>query len=88
MEYVPGEDLKSAIRRFGQLPVRKSLSIVIQICEGLAEAHALGVVHRDLKPSNLFITKRRDGTDLLKVLDFGISKANLLDAIRSVRERG
>ncbi len=50
MEYVPGEDLKSAIHRFGRLPVGKSLSIARQVAEGLAEAHRLGVVHRDLKP--------------------------------------
>ena len=48
----------------------------MQICEGIAEAHVNGVVHRDLKPSNLFITKRPDGSELLKILDFGISKWN------------
>jgi serine/threonine-protein kinase len=51
---------------------------IIQACEGLAEAHSFAVVHRDLKPSNLFLTTRRDGTELVKVLDFGISKANLV----------
>ncbi|MCK4647101.1 MAG: protein kinase, partial [Candidatus Aminicenantes bacterium] len=47
MEYVPGEDLKSFIRRVGQLPAGKSISIGKQVCEGLSEAHRLGVVHRD-----------------------------------------
>jgi len=79
MEYLEGEGLNRVLRREGPLPVVRALDYAIQACEGLAEAHALGVVHRDLKPSNLFVTKRRDGTDLLKVLDFGISKANLLD---------
>jgi serine/threonine-protein kinase len=50
------------------------MNYVLQICEGIAEAHAHGIVHRDLKPSNLFITFAPDGTDLVKILDFGISK--------------
>jgi serine/threonine-protein kinase len=50
------------------------------VCEGIAEAHANGVVHRDLKPSNLFVTKRPDGSDLIKILDFGISKWSVGEA--------
>ena len=53
MEHVSGEDLKSFIHRVGQLPIGKAISIARQICDGLAEAHGLGVVHRDLKPSNI-----------------------------------
>jgi hypothetical protein len=48
---------------------------VLQACAGVAKAHALGIVHRDLKPSNLFLAKREDGTSIVKVLDFGISKS-------------
>lgn len=55
MEYVPGEDLKSFIGRSKQLAVGTAVSIAKQVCEGLREAHRLGVVHRDLKPSNIII---------------------------------
>ncbi len=71
MEYVPGEDLKSSIRRFGQLPISKSISITKQICEGLAEAHKIGVIHRDLKPSNIMVDKEGNA----KVMDFGIARS-------------
>jgi serine/threonine-protein kinase len=47
---------------------------MLQACEGIAEAHALGIIHRDIKPSNFFLTRRPDGSMLLKILDFGISK--------------
>ncbi len=80
MEYLEGKDLNKILRHEAPLEVARALDYIIQACEGLAEAHAIGVVHRDLKPSNLFVTRRRDGTDLVKVLDFGISKAHLLDS--------
>ncbi|MFB0566530.1 MAG: protein kinase [Candidatus Aminicenantaceae bacterium] len=71
MEYVPGEDLKSTIRRVGQLSVGKSISIAKQVCEGLAEAHQLGVIHRDLKPQNIMID--REGNT--RIMDFGIARS-------------
>jgi len=71
MEYVPGEDLRSSIRRFGQLPVGKSVSIAKQICEGLSEAHRLGIVHRDLKPQNVMIDKEGNA----RIMDFGIARS-------------
>jgi serine/threonine protein kinase/tetratricopeptide (TPR) repeat protein len=71
MEYIPGQDLKGLIRQTGQLTVGKALSIGKQICEGLAEAHSLGVVHRDLKPGNVMI----DRSGQARIMDFGIARA-------------
>ena len=71
MEYVSGEDLKSFIRRSGRLDIPKAVSIAKQICEGLAEAHNLGVVHRDLKSSNIMIDKKGNA----HIMDFGIARS-------------
>ncbi len=70
MEYVPGEDLKRFIKRSGQLTVGKAVSIAIQVCEGLAEAHHLGIIHRDLKPQNIMI----DAEGSTRIMDFGIAR--------------
>jgi len=69
MEYVPGESLKSMIGMMGQLSAGQVVFIAKQVCEGLAEAHRLGVVHRDLKPSNIMID--REGNP--RIMDFGIA---------------
>jgi serine/threonine protein kinase len=74
MEYLQGNDLNQIIRHHGPQRPNIVCDLMLQACEGMAEAHALGVVHRDIKPSNFFITTRPDGTMLLKILDFGISK--------------
>lgn len=74
MEYLEGEDLRSHLLRGGPLTVDVAVTFLLQACEALAEAHAEGIIHRDLKPDNLFVTARTDGTAIVKVLDFGISK--------------
>ena len=74
MEYLEGEDLARLLVRNGPLPVARATYIIIQACRGLTAAHARGIVHRDLKPENLFICRRNDGGDLVKVVDFGIAK--------------
>jgi eukaryotic-like serine/threonine-protein kinase len=75
MEHLSGEDLEHVLAQGGPLPVGRAVDIVLDACEALAEAHACGIIHRDLKPANLFLTKRANGSELVKVLDFGISKA-------------
>jgi eukaryotic-like serine/threonine-protein kinase len=74
MEYLEGETLAALLRQRRQLPPGEAVSLVLQACDAIAEAHARGIVHRDLKPENLFVTRRTNGTLCLKVLDFGISK--------------
>ena len=74
MELLEGSDLGAVIYASAPLSVDDAIDYVLQACEAIAEAHALGIVHRDLKPENLFVTRRRDGAAWIKVLDFGISK--------------
>jgi serine/threonine-protein kinase len=74
MEYLEGSDLATRVCESGPLPVQEVVEFVLQICEALAEAHAVGIIHRDLKPSNIFCVQRSDGLLAIKVLDFGISK--------------
>jgi serine/threonine-protein kinase len=74
MEYLDGRDLHAVLEEEGPLPVQTAVDYLLQACDAIAAAHALGIIHRDLKPGNLFLTKRGDGSPLVKVLDFGISK--------------
>ena len=75
MELLRGRDLGRLLDEQGALPIEHAIEYVLQASDAVAEAHAAGIVHRDLKPSNLFVTRRSDGGPLVKVLDFGISKA-------------
>ncbi|HMJ14702.1 MAG TPA: serine/threonine-protein kinase, partial [Polyangiaceae bacterium] len=77
MEHLEGEDLSAVLETRGALPVKVAVEYVMQVCEALAAAHALGIVHRDIKPENLFLARRSQGIDVVKVLDFGISKLAL-----------
>ncbi len=74
LEHLEGEDLGVVIKERGRVPIAEAVDIIVQVCEGVALAHGLGVVHRDLKPANLFLTRGPDGSPVAKVLDFGISK--------------
>ncbi len=84
MEYLAGESLRALVDRSRRLPVSRATDIVAQACRGVGVAHKAGIVHRDLNPQNLFVCRREDGTDLVKVLDFGIAK---LEAVQSAETR-
>ena len=77
MEYVQGEDLKSSLRRMGLLSIGKAIFIAKQVCEGMSEAHRLGVIHRDLKPQNIMI----DWDGNARIMDFGIARSLETDGI-------
>jgi serine/threonine-protein kinase len=74
MEYIEGEALATTIERLGPLPAPRAAGITMQVADALAAAHQLGIVHRDLKPENIMLGRKHDGTDWVKVVDFGIAK--------------
>jgi serine/threonine-protein kinase len=77
MEFLDGSDLDGVTEARGALPIGEAVEYILQACEAIAEAHTLGIIHRDLKPANLFLTRRRDGSPCIKVLDFGLSKVGV-----------
>ena len=83
MEFLEGEDLYSMLRTHGALSIGDTLRYMCHAAEGLGDAHHAGIIHRDVKPSNLFATRRKNGSIVVKVLDFGIAKS-----IESSGERG
>ncbi len=80
MEFVEGQSLTALIEKTGSLPAPRAASIIHQAADALGVAHDYGIVHRDIKPDNIMIAKGRDGSDLVKVVDFGIAKASSSDA--------
>lgn len=79
MEQLEGVGLDDYLHERGPLAQAEAVDIVLQACEGLAEAHAAKLVHRDIKPANLFLSRRIDGQFSLKILDFGIAKQRMDD---------
>jgi serine/threonine-protein kinase len=75
MELLEGRDLRAMLEERVTVPLALAIDLMLQACEAVAEAHAEGIVHRDLKPDNIFLA-RRGGKEVLKILDFGISKVS------------
>ncbi|MGH7578869.1 MAG: serine/threonine-protein kinase, partial [Gemmatimonadales bacterium] len=75
MEFVAGESLRATVEREGRLEPRRAALLLRQMAHGLDAAHRLGIVHRDLKPDNLLVYRGEDGVELVKIVDFGISRA-------------
>lgn len=79
MELIEGVNLSQTIRDHGALPIDRLLVIFWQAADALAHAHKRGVVHRDIKPSNMILTATDDGTDFIRIVDFGIAKLTAID---------
>ncbi len=73
MEYVEGRSLAEVLRRHERLTPRAAVDVALQVAEALQAAHDAGIVHRDLKPGNIYLVRRPDGRDCVKVLDFGFA---------------
>jgi eukaryotic-like serine/threonine-protein kinase len=74
MEYLEGKDLGRHLKAGQVFSIHEAIEYIVQACEALALAHRTGIIHRDIKPANIFLTTRPDGSALVKVLDFGLSK--------------
>lgn len=74
MEHLQGEDLFTHVQRDGVPPLERVCSIALAVLDVLAEAHALRIVHRDLKPENVLLVRRPNGSDTVKLLDFGVAR--------------
>ena len=74
MEYLPGLSLEDLLERHGPLPPERVVHLLRQTCQGLREAHGIGLIHRDIKPGNIFVARRGGLHDVAKLLDFGLVK--------------
>ena len=88
MEFIEGEPLTDLLARDRSLPTARAASIFLQVADALQAAHDLGIVHRDLKPDNVMLARARDGSDVVKVVDFGIAKAVGGDDSQKVTKTG
>ncbi|MBI3205663.1 MAG: serine/threonine protein kinase [Myxococcales bacterium] len=88
MELLDGQDLEKLVETYGMLPPDQVVDLLAQVARALDKAHAAGIVHRDLKPENLFLHKREGGSEIVKILDFGISKVMGGEGLGSTAQAG
>lgn len=88
MEHVEGRNLGDVLARHGALEIDRALQIADQVADALEVAHEKGVVHRDLKPENVMLVDQPDGTESVKVLDFGVSRVQMADNMPSITKTG
>ncbi|MGD8319979.1 MAG: protein kinase [Gemmatimonadota bacterium] len=88
MEFVDGESLTDLLEREGPLSVERAVRMTVQAASALEAAHELGIVHRDLKPDNIMVARQRDGSDLVKVVDFDIAKGSAEGEAKGVTRLG
>lgn len=74
MDCLEGPTLQDILEKEERIAPPAAISILVQLCDGLEHAHRKGIVHRDLKPSNLVLMPQENGSQLLKIVDFGIAK--------------
>jgi eukaryotic-like serine/threonine-protein kinase len=74
MEFLDGSDLADVLVKDGPMRITTAADYILQACEGIAAAHAAGIIHRDIKPANLFLARQPGRTNVIKILDFGVSK--------------
>jgi len=85
MDYLDGTNLALLVEKEGALPVERAVRIFRQVCEGLEHAHNKGIIHRDLKPSNLCLIKGKEGSEVVKIVDFGLAKMVKRDTADSLQ---
>ncbi|MDR3615498.1 MAG: serine/threonine-protein kinase [Candidatus Obscuribacterales bacterium] len=88
MEYLGDQTLESLLLEKGRLDIDRFLSISVQICDGLQNAHKHQVIHRDIKPSNIMLLKAEDNEECVKIVDFGLAKLSTPEAAQSVTRTG
>ena len=88
MELLSGEDLATRLEELRRIQLDEAIMILNQMLEAIGAVHSCGVVHRDLKPENIFLARQSGGSEIVKVLDFGISRltVNVKESMRLTRE--